>query len=388
MPDSDTPAPRRHYLEFGGRGGEFFRIWIVNVLLTVLTVGIYSAWAKVRTNKYIYGNTVFLGGRFDYHARPLQILAGRAIAVALLLFYIGAQSILPFLSPLLGLLLLAVIPWLIVRARMFNMRYTSYRNVRFGFKPAYGDCYQVIYLWGLISILTFGLATPYAHYKRNQFIVANTRYGNLSLGMGDNAGSFFFAYFLTFVAGAVVVFPLVGMVTALVSAPGGGEQPGAFMWVLPLLLGLAAYYVVGQFLSAATLAATLRVSSIAAGPDSDARHQLGCDWSLNRLLFIFVTNFFAVILSFGILIPWARMRVARYQLSRVWIDVQGDIGAVVAQQADEVSAMGEEIGTRLRRGYRVYEGLAWATLVPSTTMVAARSDMPSRLPSGSRATLY
>lgn len=345
MPESDAPAPERHHFEFGGRGAEFFRIWIVNVLLTVLTLGIYSAWAKVRTNKYIYGNTVFLGGRFDYHASPLRILAGRVIAVALLLFYIAAQSVLPFLSPLLGLLLLAVVPWLIVRARMFNMRYTSYRNVRFGFEPAYGDSYQVIYLWGLVSILTFGLATPYAHYKRNQFIVDNTRYGNLPMAMGENAGSFFFAYFLTFVAGAVVVFPLVGMVTALVGAPGGAEQANSLMWVLPVLFGLAAYYVVGQFLSAATLAATLRVSTVSAGPDSEARHRLGCDWSLNVLLFIFVTNFFAVVATFGLLIPWARMRVARYQLNRVWVDVRGDADAALTQQAEDVSALGEEIGT-------------------------------------------
>ncbi len=41
---------------FTGKASEYFKIWIVNGLLTVLTLGIYSAWAKVRTNRYMYGN--------------------------------------------------------------------------------------------------------------------------------------------------------------------------------------------------------------------------------------------------------------------------------------------------------------------------------------------
>src|SRR5207244_849139 len=44
-------------LLFTGRGSEYFRIWVVNVLLTVITAGIYSAWTKVRKAKYFAQNT-------------------------------------------------------------------------------------------------------------------------------------------------------------------------------------------------------------------------------------------------------------------------------------------------------------------------------------------
>ncbi len=47
--------------QFHGKGGEFFGIWIVNVILSIITLGIYSAWAKVRTYQYFYGNGVFQG---------------------------------------------------------------------------------------------------------------------------------------------------------------------------------------------------------------------------------------------------------------------------------------------------------------------------------------
>nr|WP_257713229.1 YjgN family protein [Vibrio neptunius] len=37
-------------------------------------MGIYSAWAKVRTKRYFYGNTYVDNDNFEYHAVPMQIL--------------------------------------------------------------------------------------------------------------------------------------------------------------------------------------------------------------------------------------------------------------------------------------------------------------------------
>ena len=54
--------------EFRGNGGEYFRIWIVNLLLTIVTLGIYSAWAKVRRLRYFYGNTYLDGHPFEFQA--------------------------------------------------------------------------------------------------------------------------------------------------------------------------------------------------------------------------------------------------------------------------------------------------------------------------------
>src|SRR5262245_36210186 len=69
-----VPPLVEHPFEFRGEWREYFRIWIVNVALTVLTLGVYSAWAKVRTQRYFYGNTRVAGRAFDYQAQPLPIL--------------------------------------------------------------------------------------------------------------------------------------------------------------------------------------------------------------------------------------------------------------------------------------------------------------------------
>ena len=73
--DARTPFP----FQFNGQAGEYFKIWIVNILLTILTLGIYSAWAKVRRKRYFYGNTLLQDTAFEYLAQPIQILKGRRI---------------------------------------------------------------------------------------------------------------------------------------------------------------------------------------------------------------------------------------------------------------------------------------------------------------------
>jgi hypothetical protein len=62
-----TPAPKNAVIpfEFGGSGLEYFKIWLVNGILTILTLGIYSAWAKVRRKKYIYGSVRLKGAGFE-----------------------------------------------------------------------------------------------------------------------------------------------------------------------------------------------------------------------------------------------------------------------------------------------------------------------------------
>jgi uncharacterized membrane protein YjgN (DUF898 family) len=90
---------------FTGNGTEYFAIWMVNLLLTILTLGIYSAWAKVRRMQYFYRNTHLNESSFDYHGNAIAILKGRLIAVALFASY----SIFLQFKPLIGLSILLLI---------------------------------------------------------------------------------------------------------------------------------------------------------------------------------------------------------------------------------------------------------------------------------------
>ena len=99
-----------HRITFTGRASEYFGIWIVNVLLTIITLGIYSAWAKVRRNRYFYGNTVLLGRSFEYHAKGLQILIGRLIVLGGFVVLNVIAALVPILVLLPTLVVLIALP--------------------------------------------------------------------------------------------------------------------------------------------------------------------------------------------------------------------------------------------------------------------------------------
>ncbi|MDX5377776.1 MAG: DUF898 domain-containing protein, partial [Halomonas sp.] len=140
--------------EFSGNGFEFFRIWIVNILLGIVTLGIYSAWAKVRTLRYFYGNTRLDGASFEYLAEPLQILKGRLVAFGLLLLYMLVDQFIPLIGAVLMLLFFCAFPWIMVRGLAFRNYYSAWRGVRFGFDGRIGEAYKVFLLWPLLGLLT------------------------------------------------------------------------------------------------------------------------------------------------------------------------------------------------------------------------------------------
>ena len=75
-------------LKFRGQGSVLTGIFLVNLLLTVLTLGIYYAWAKVKTKKYIYSSTYLEESSFQYHATGKELFMGYLkVFVLVILFW-------------------------------------------------------------------------------------------------------------------------------------------------------------------------------------------------------------------------------------------------------------------------------------------------------------
>ena len=91
----DTQGYNEKPFKFTGNAVEFFGIWVVNIALTIVSLGIYSAWAKVRTKQYFYGNTLLDHSAFQYLATPVQILKGRIITVLFFGFYYALSAMNP-----------------------------------------------------------------------------------------------------------------------------------------------------------------------------------------------------------------------------------------------------------------------------------------------------
>src|SRR5438445_12399667 len=120
--------------EFTGTATEYFRIWIVNLFFTLATLGIYSAWAKVRKRRYFYGSTRLDWDSFDYFASPKAILNGRIIAVAIFAIYALAGELYPQSRYAFWAVGVLALPWLVVRALAFNSRNSADRGLRFNFE--------------------------------------------------------------------------------------------------------------------------------------------------------------------------------------------------------------------------------------------------------------
>jgi uncharacterized membrane protein YjgN (DUF898 family) len=144
----------------------------------VVTLGIYSAWAKVRRLQYFYGNTYLDGVPFAYHAAPVTILKGRILAVAT----IGVIATVGYVAPLAGQLLYLALacasPWLIVKGLQFRNRNTSHRGIRFDFDGSPGEAYPAFFWQPALVPLTLGLAFPYVLAKQREFVADNSRYGS------------------------------------------------------------------------------------------------------------------------------------------------------------------------------------------------------------------
>ena len=199
--DAAPLAPTiRHEMRFEGSGGEYFKIWIVNLALTIVTLGIFSAWAKVRNKRYFYGNTYIGEHNFDYHGQPLRILLGRVIALVLLLGYTATIHFVPAATFVWALLFLFGAPWLIVSALRFNARNTSYRNIRFNFTGTYGGAFGAYFLWPLLVGITLFTTFPLARRARDRFNINNHVFGG--------------QHFHTEIAGAAM-YKIYGIATAM-----------------------------------------------------------------------------------------------------------------------------------------------------------------------------
>lgn len=345
MEAQQAQAPRTATVEFTGNAGEYFKIWIVNIALTVVTLGIYSAWAKVRKLRYFYGNTSIEDGHLDYHAKPTAILFGRVIAVGMLFaYYLLSQY-----EPVAGLVLIAIIvlliPVLVVRANIFHLRNTSYHGLRFNFQRNYKDSFIVFYGGVLIAVFSLGLAVPSVIYMRNKFIANNTGYGQTQFEFGGRQGEFYAIFWRSVglaLLGVLGIMLVVGMLGAAIEAIAGGTSSAgspaaAAMAILTVLPLLAFYAAIGIYVQ--TRQRNYVWNSTTLGDNS-----FESTLSVRSMVFILLTNAVAIAVSLGLLIPWAQIRLARYRAEHMTVHLADDWREYIAAKDSQGSSLGEEIG--------------------------------------------
>lgn len=322
-------------VQFSGRAGEYFRIWIVNVFLTIMTLGIYSAWAKVRRNRYLYGSTTLDGSAFDYLADPVAILKGRLLAVAVLALYSVTGQVARPLQSLLALLFLVVLPWIVIRARKFTLRNTAYRNIRFDFDARKREAAAVYIGWPILIPLSMMLLYPFYVWRRAQFLIARSAYGVQGFEFRANPGAYYLAY-LKFTALFLLVLALgtALFVLGLTQTDSGSRHAAVALALLATFFALLATFSYKDVCVTSLTWSGIALSGM----------QTRCTLETRHLYWIALSNLFAILCSAGLLIPWATIRMTRYRVTALRLDGAHNLDTLVGAQSEQIGAAGEEIG--------------------------------------------
>lgn len=349
--------------EFTGNGTEYFKIWIVNILLSIITLGIYSAWATVRNKRYFYGNTCLDGSSFEYHALPMQILKGRIIAMILYIIYVLTAESAPYVAlGILGLVVL-LLPWLLWSRAGFNARMSSYRNVHFSFVGSLWNAYIYILIYPLLVILVsylvwkyFGLASalvailvliPFVHKSYTSYMINNAEYGKSRFSANITTREFYWVYiyiFILLLIGALVMAVPVSFVYGTISDILQGSTfnipDGEFIKGIIIIYLL---YIVGSLLIKAIFKSTMR-NYVYNNTQFDNVAQLHSKLKARKLFALYLGNLILIVFTLGLATPWVKVRLARYECNSLSMDVEQNIPNYVNEHLSKQSSLGDEIG--------------------------------------------
>lgn len=347
-------GPRTLALSFTGDGREYFRIWVVNLLLSLATLGIYSAWAKVRRLQYFDRNTVLAGASFDFHGNPRAVLAGRLLSVVLLAAYhyaFGFSTIFGF-AVILGLL--AAFPYLMRGALRFRLGNTRYRGLWLGFDGSVKEAYLAwlppaltFVLPGAIlalypgrpelaaMVLPFYLFWPLMHARLRRFQHAHLLVGDQHSSYAVKARRFYKPYF---VAGALTITAVIaaGIIAGVIGTVLAGAQRGGYFAGVVAVLGTVyvMYLLAGPYM-------VVRVSNLAWSSTTFPGVRIRSALPARAFMKLQTKNVLLTLLTLGLYRPFAVVSVYRFRLAHVTIEVDGEIEAFATHVAKRGGAAGD-----------------------------------------------
>lgn len=328
---------RAQRFSFTGNSSDYFVIWIVNLLLTILTLGIYSAWAKVRRMQYFYRNTRLAGSSFDYHGTAIAILKGRLIAVGLFASYTIFLKLMPLMGLAIGLLIALIMPYLLVISFRFRLYNTSYRGLRFGFSGTVKSAYITFLLLPVATLFTLYLLAPFMHQRVKAYQHNNSRFGQSSFSFNAGVGSFYKIYLFSLMQ-LVLIIGLFGFgAYQIFKDDFANIQKETILGIILgvyLLLIIASLLIVPFFIS--------RIQNLVWNHTALGENRFISTQSARGLAWVIFSNFIFIILTMGLFKPFADIRMARYKIEHLALLPAGDMEEFIASEKQQIGATGTE----------------------------------------------
>jgi len=164
-------------------------IYLANLLLRVITLGVYHFWAKTRVRAYVWSQTALNGEQFEYTGRGVELFFGYLIAMTVVMplvlgWRLGLITLLqqyPLLAGAAGAGFYGIFAFLAGFGKFSSLRYqasrTRWRGIRFALKGSATRYGFNTLGYGLLSVLSLGFLFPLMQVRQMELILGSLRFG-------------------------------------------------------------------------------------------------------------------------------------------------------------------------------------------------------------------
>jgi uncharacterized membrane protein YjgN (DUF898 family) len=350
QPDSiETESTQNHKFAFWGQGAQLFIISIINVLLTIVTLGIYYPWAKATKLKYMYENTEFAGSRFAFHGTGKEMFKGFIKVLIAYWVFFGAylflisQQLIGWALLLLLLATMFIYPLAIHGSLRYRLARTSWRGIFMGYRGQLGELIT-IWLKGMgLTIITLGIYSFWLRANMQTYILDKIRIGNNELEYKGKGSDLFI---IALLHGAIIFGVIIVLGIAFASFLGG---LGAITTLGPhTFLLLAIIYIVYIFLfvivgGLKTLADLKYNAENTYLWQNQKTFSFGLHTNIKDNIIMILKNLALVIFTLGIGISWAKVNVLKYLYRRAEVDATFKLSELYQTEEDYKNATGDSM---------------------------------------------
>jgi uncharacterized membrane protein YjgN (DUF898 family) len=207
---------RSYSLAFYGKGIEYFKIQIVNTILSILTLSLYYPWAKEKSLKYLYNKSLFEDTPFVFTGTGKEMFKGYVKALAILvalygIFFFLTLNDMPGMAVLViygGIL--ALLPLAIHGSYRYRMAKTSWKGIRFGYTGELKKLVGLFFKGIFFSIITLGIYSAWFAIDLRRYVLSNIKIGNARFVYNGDGTDYFLlnlkGYFLTLITFGIYMF--------------------------------------------------------------------------------------------------------------------------------------------------------------------------------------
>ena len=301
IPDSS----RELSFKFLGSGTEYFPIWVSNFFLSIITLGFYTPWAKVRAQRYFYSRTILDNHNFSYMGDPKKILVGRLILaiIAIIVFLNNILGFIPLRTYLLLILVgLLILPFIVWKSANFNFSNSSYRGIFFSLDLKLSKVYKWAFFTVLKILFTFGILLTTLSYQYRSFFLSHLQFGKTKFSHRSSQ--------IAVLRKIVPLALLLGFALMIISLVVFRITPDVFATESALnWAGFLTFLAIADSITAQYLFDYLEIGPIQFRARFDK-------WQLARLyLKAGIYSFFTL----GFAWPWVRIEILRYKLEQITV---------------------------------------------------------------------